>query len=86
MTKKFLSKILNEFRTKDFLENSQYYKELSPRMKKVVGSILTNIDEKDLIKDLDNKIKESVIKYKISEKDLQNYIDNEINLDLQREN
>ena len=75
MTKKFLSKILNEFRTKDFLENSQYYNELSPRMKKVVGSILTNIDEKDLIKDLDNKIKESVIKYKISEKDLQNYID-----------
>ena len=73
MTKKFLSKILNEFRTKDFLENSQYYNELSPRMKKVVGSILTNIDEKDLIKDLDNKIKESVIKYKISEKDLQNY-------------
>jgi|TARA_B100001964_G_scaffold175317_1_gene193077 hypothetical protein len=86
MTKKFLSKILNEFRTKDFLENSQYYKELSPRMKKVVGSILTNIDEKDLIKDLDNKIKESVIKYKISEKDLQNYIDKEINLELQREN
>ena len=85
MTKKFLSKILNEFRTKDFLENSQYYKELSPRMKKVVGSILTNIDEKDLIKDLDNKIKESVIKYKISEKDLQNYIDKEINLELQRE-
>ena len=86
MTKKFLSKILNEFRTKDFLENSQYYKELSPRMKKVIGSILTNIDEKDLIKDLDNKIKESVIKYKISEKDLQNYIDKEINLELQREN
>jgi Mg/Co/Ni transporter MgtE len=86
MTKKFLSKILNEFRTKDFLENSQYYNELSPRMKKVVGSILTNIDEKDLIKDLDNKIKESVIKYKISEKDLQNYIDKEINLELQREN
>ena len=86
MTKKFLSKILNEFRTKDFLENSQYYKELSPRMKKVVGSILTNIDEKDLIKDQDNKIKESVIKYKISEKDLQNYIDKEINLELQREN
>ena len=86
MTKKFLSKILNEFRTKDFLENTQYYKELSPRMKKVVGSILTNIDEKDLIKDLDNKIKESVIKYKISEKDLQNYIDKEINLELQREN
>ena len=85
MTKKFLSKILNEFRTKDFLENSQYYKELSPRMKKVVGSILTNIDEKDLIKGLDNKIKESVIKYKISEKDLQNYIDKEINLELQRE-
>lgn len=85
MTKKFLSKILNEFRTKDFLENSQYYNELSPRMKKVVGSILTNIDEKDLIKDLDNKIKESVIKYKISEKDLQNYIDKEINLELQRE-
>ena len=85
MTKKFLSKILNEFRTKDFLENSQYYKELSPRMKKVIGSILTNIDEKDLIKDLDNKIKESVIKYKISEKDLQNYIDKEINLELQRE-
>ena len=86
MTKKFLSKILNEFRTKDFLENSQYYKELSPRMKKVIGSILTNIDEKDLIKGLDNKIKESVIKYKISEKDLQNYIDKEINLELQREN
>ena len=86
MTKKFLSKILNEFRTKDFLENSQYYNELSPRMKKVVGAILTNIDEKDLIKDLDNKIKESVIKYKISEKDLQNYIDKEINLELQREN
>ena len=85
MTKKFLSKILNEFRTKDFLENSQYYNELSPRMKKVVGAILTNIDEKDLIKDLDNKIKESVIKYKISEKDLQNYIDKEINLELQRE-
>ena len=85
MKKKFLSKILNEFRTKDFLENSQYYKELSPRMKKVIGSILTNIDEKDLIKDLDNKIKESVIKYKISEKDLQNYIDKEINLELQRE-
>jgi len=85
MTKKFLSKILNEFRTKDFLENSRYYKELSPRMKKVIGSILTNIDEKDLIKDLDNKIKESVIKYKISEKDLQNYIDKEINLELQRE-
>ena len=85
MTKKFLSKILNEFRTKDFLENSQYYNELSPRMKKVVGSILTNIDEKDLIKDLDNKIKESVVKYKISEKDLQNYIDKEINLELQRE-
>ena len=75
MTKKFLSKILNEFRTKDFLENSQYYNELSPRMKKVVGAILTNIDEKDLIKGLDNKIKESVIKYKISEKDLQNYIE-----------
>ena len=86
MKKKFLSKILKEYRTKDFLENSQYYKELSPRMKKVVGSILTNIDEKDLIKDLDNKIKESVIKYKISEKDLQNYIDKEINLELQREN
>ena len=85
MTKKFLSKILNEFRTKDFLENSQYYNELSPRMKKVVGAILTNIDEKDLIKGLDNKIKESVIKYKISEKDLQNYIDKEINLELQRE-
>tara|TARA_B100000315_G_scaffold143024_1_gene132028 strand:+ start:104 stop:364 length:261 start_codon:yes stop_codon:yes gene_type:complete len=86
MKKKFLSKILKEYRTKDFLESSQYYKELSPRMKKVVGSILTNIDEKDLIKDLDNKIKESVIKYKISEKDLQNYIDKEINLELQREN
>ena len=86
MTKKFLSKILNEFRTKDFLENSQYYNELSPRMKKVVGAILTNIDEKDLIKGLDNKIKESVIKYKISEKDLQYYIDKEINLELQREN
>ena len=86
MTKKYLSKILNEFRTKDFLENSQYYNELSPRMKKVVGAILTNIDEKDLIKGLDNKIKESVIKYKISEKDLQNYIDKEINLELQREN
>ena len=85
MTKKFLSKILNEFRTKDFLENSQYYNELSPRMKKVVGAILTNIDEKDLIKGLDNKIKESVIKYKISEKDLQNYIDKEINLELQRD-
>jgi len=85
MTKKFLSKILNEFRTKDFLENSQCYNELSPRMKKVVGSILTNIDENDLIKDLDNKIKESVIKYKISEKDLQSYIDKEINLELQRE-
>ena len=55
-------------------------------MKKVIGSILKNNDEKDLIKDLDNKIKESVIKYKISEKDLQNYIDKEINLELQREN
>ena len=54
-------------------------------MKKVVGTILTNIDENELIKDLDKKIKEAVIKYKINEKDLQNYIDKEINLELQRE-
>ncbi len=86
MKKKFLSKILKEYRTKDFLESSQYYKELSPRMKEVVGAVLKNIDEEDLIKDLDNKIKEAVIKYKISEKDLHNYIDKEINLELQREN
>ncbi len=85
MTKKFLSKILKEYRTKDFLESSQYYKELSPRMKEVVGAILKNINEQDLIKDLDNKIKEAVIKYKISEKDLHSYIDKEINLELQRE-
>ncbi len=74
MKKKFLSKILKEYRTKDFLESSQYYKELSPRMKEVVGAVLKNIDEEDLIKDLDKKIKEAVIKYKISEKDLHNYI------------
>ncbi len=86
MKKKFLSKILKEYRTKDFLESSQYYKELSPRMKEVVGAVLKNIDEEDLIKDLDKKIKEAVIKYKISEKDLHNYIDKEINLELQREN
>jgi hypothetical protein len=55
-------------------------------MKEVVGAILKNINEQDLIKDLDKKIKEAVIKYKISEKDLQNYIDKEINLELQREN
>jgi hypothetical protein len=47
---------------------------------------LSKIDEEDLIKDLDKKIKEAVIKYKISEKDLHNYIDKEINLELQREN
>ena len=86
MKKKFLSKILKEYRTKDFLESSQYYKELSPRMKEVVGAVLKNIDEEDLIKDLDKKIKEAVIKYKINEKDLHNYIDKEINLELQREN
>ena len=86
MTKKrLLSNLLNEFRKKDFLENSQYYNELSPRMKKVVGTILTNIDENELVKDLDKKIKEAVIKYKVNEKDLQNYIDKEINLELQRE-
>ena len=54
-------------------------------MKEVVCSILKNINEQDLIKDLDNKIKEAVIKYKISEKDLHSYIDKEINLELQRE-
>ena len=86
MKKKFLSKILKEYRTKDFLESSQYYKELSPRMKEVVGAVLKNIDEEDLIKDLDKKIKEAVIKYKVNEKDLHNYIDKEINLELQREN
>ena len=86
MTKKFLSKILKEYRTKDFLESSQYYKELSPRMKEVVGAVLKNIDEEDLIKDLDKKIKEADIKYKVNEKDLHNYIDKEINLELQREN
>ena len=67
MTKKrLLSNLLNEFKKKEFLENSQCYNELSPRMKKVVGTILTNIDENELVKDLDKKIKEAVIKYKIN--------------------
>ena len=65
---------------KDEHKKSRQYKKLSPKMKDAVDQIFKKMDAKpsDFLNSFEKSIKEVSKKFKVSEKDLINYIEKEM--------
>jgi len=75
MTQKTLKALISEKKP-----SSKEYKKLSPSMKKAVDSLFknTNLKSFDFINNFEDSIKAIANKFKVSEKDLMDYLEREV--------